>query len=298
MLDSLLAKGFQVEFLSHAQAILSVDFPEVLAELEEALAGTTIPIEEIIAGGGGEAKGTQRLRKALTAKGWVKTTFVIEKRINNVPRESQSHEVDHVRSFASGARIALEIEWNNKDPFYDRDLENFKRLHADGAISVGIIVTRGKSLHSNMRDLVRRFVDERRIEKLDDLRQWGYDPTSKQRSAITGQITRKKTPLSFRDAFTNKFVSDKFGEATTHWRKLEDRVHRGVGNPCPLVLIGLPDTIVTFHEGKPALAEVEALKRTRNRTMSRNRDFVISDMRTSAFPTGLEVRLRSLCVAR
>jgi hypothetical protein len=258
MLDSLLAKGFQVEFLSHAQAILSVDFPEVLAELEEALAGTTIPIEEIIAGGGGEAKGTQRLRKALTAKGWVKTTFVIEKRINNVPRESQSHEVDHVRSFASGARIALEIEWNNKDPFYDRDLENFKRLHADGAISVGIIVTRGKSLHSNMRDLVRRFVDERRIEKLDDLRQWGYDPTSKQRSAITGQITRKKTPLSFRDAFTNKFVSDKFGEATTHWRKLEDRVHRGVGNPCPLVLIGLPDTIVTFHEGKPALAEVEA----------------------------------------
>jgi hypothetical protein len=27
MLDSLKAKGFQVEFLSHAQAILSVDFP-------------------------------------------------------------------------------------------------------------------------------------------------------------------------------------------------------------------------------------------------------------------------------
>jgi hypothetical protein len=31
-----------------------------------------------------------------------------------------------------------------------------------------------------------------------------------------------------------------------------------VGNPCPLVLIGLPDTIVTFRDGKPALAEVEA----------------------------------------
>jgi Restriction endonuclease BglII len=33
--------------------------------------------------------------------------------------------------------VALEIEWNNKDPFFDRDLENFKRLHAEGAISVG-----------------------------------------------------------------------------------------------------------------------------------------------------------------
>ena len=39
--------------------------------------------------------------------------------------------------------------------------------------------------------------------------------------------------------------------------KLEDRVHQGVGHPFPLVLIGLPDSIVTFHEGKTALAEVE-----------------------------------------
>jgi hypothetical protein len=70
-------------------------------------------------------------------------------------------------------------------------------------------------------------------------------------------VQRKKNPLPFREAFTDKFVADKFGEATTHWRKLEDRVRRGVGNPCPLVLIGMPDSIVTFHEGKPALAELE-----------------------------------------
>lgn len=69
-------------------------------------------------------------------------------------------------------------------------------------------------------------------------------------------MERKKNCLTFREAFTDKFVSDKFGEATTHWRKLEDRVHRGVGNPCPLLLVGLPDNIVTFHEGKAALAEL------------------------------------------
>jgi Restriction endonuclease BglII len=258
MFEALSAKGFQVEFHSHAEAILSVDFPGAVAELEGALSGTTIPIEEIIAGGGGESKGTQRLRKALSNLSWPKFTFTIEKRINGVPRESVSHEIDHVRTFAGGARIALEIEWNNKDPFYDRDLENFKRLHADGAISVGVIVTRGKSLHDNMRDMVRRFLAERQIQKLEDLEQWGYSPTAKQRAAIVKRTTRKKSPLTFREALTDKFVSDKFGEATTHWRKLEDRVHRGVGNPCPLVLIGLPDSIVTFHEGKAALAEVEA----------------------------------------
>ena len=97
-----------------------------------------------------------------------------------------------------------------------------------------------------------------RFQNIEDLKEWGYDPTARQRAAINKRITRKKNPLTFREAFTDKFVSDKFGEATTHWRKLEDRVRRGVGNPCPLVLIGLPNSIVTFHEGKAALAEVEA----------------------------------------
>ncbi len=260
MFEELRARGFQVEFQSHAQAILSVDFPEAVRELEAALLSATIPIEEIIAGGGGEAKGTQRLRRALSELGWPKTNFVVEKRINGIPRESQSHEVDHVREFPNGNRVALEIEWNNKDPFYDRDLENYKRLHADGAISIGIIVTRGRSLHENMRDMVHRFLNERQISQLADLAEWGYEPTSKQRAAITRRMSRARNPQTFREAFTDKFVSDKFGEATTHWRKLEDRIHRGVGNPCPLVLIGLPDSIVTFHEGKAALQEVEAVE--------------------------------------
>ena len=107
-----------------------------------------------------------------------------------------------------------------------------------------------------MRDLVQRFVEDRKIEKFEDLREWGYEPTSKQRNAINKRMMRKKKPLTFQDAFIDKFVQDKFGEATTHWRKLEDRVHRGVGNPCPLLLIGMPDSIVTFHEGKKALEEV------------------------------------------
>jgi hypothetical protein len=258
MFDPLRKRGFQVEFHSHAEAILGVDFPAAVVELETALSEATIPIEEIIAGGGGESKGTQRLRKGLARLGWPKFTFMVEKRINGVQRESVSHEIDHVRTFAGDARIALEIEWNNKDPFYDRDLENFKRLHADGAISIGVIVTRGSSLQEKMEILVRRFLDERMIDRFEDLEQWGYAPTAKQRSAINKQLSKKRNPLAFREALTRKFVADKFGKATTHWDKLQDRVRRGVGNPCPLVLIGLPDTIVTFHEGKAALAEVEA----------------------------------------
>jgi hypothetical protein len=262
MFERLKAAGFQVEFHSHAEAILTGDFPAAEKELEEVLLSATIPIEEIIAGGGGEAKGTQRLRKGLQAKDWDTVTFVVEKRINDVPREAVSHKMDHVKIFelpgGGSGTIAMEIEWNNKDPFYDRDLENFKRLHADGAISVGVIVTRGRSLHDNMRQLVGRFFDERQIQNFDDLLKWGYDPTSKQRAAITKrmQATKTRGELTFREVFVNKFVADKFGEATTHWRKLEDRVHRGVGNPCPLVLIGLPDSIVTFGESEAVLRPI------------------------------------------
>ncbi|MBX3576793.1 MAG: restriction endonuclease [Rhizobiaceae bacterium] len=260
LFSSLRARGFQVEFHSHAEAILAADFPGAVAELEDVLLSASIPIEEIIAGGGGETKNTQRLRRGLVSVGWETTTFTIEKRINGIPREAISHKMDHVRRIpqsdgASGV-VALEIEWNNKDPFFDRDLENFKRLHAEGAISVGIIVTRGRSLHDNMHDLVVRFFDERRIASFEDLLTWGYDPTTRQRAAIAKRTQRAKNPLTFREAFTTKFVADKFGEATTHWRKLEDRISRGVGNPCPLVTIGLPDSIVSFGETASALEPI------------------------------------------
>ena len=48
-----------------------------------------------------------------------------------------SHEIDHVRTYKPGIRLALEIEWNNKDPFFDRDLNNFRLLFDLRAIQVG-----------------------------------------------------------------------------------------------------------------------------------------------------------------
>ena len=252
MFDALRVKGYQIKFLSHAAAILSVDFPDAVAELEEVILNQSIPIEEIIGSGGGETKGTQRLRNGLTAKGWLKETFTIKKTINDEPRESISHKVDHVRVFdrpdQGRYRIALEIEWNNKDPFFDRDLENFKRLHAEGGISLGVIITRGTSMQDEMRSLVRRWVEESSVDDFERLEALGLMQTARQKREVLRRTQRKRNPLPFRDAWTAHFVSDKFGAATTHWRKLDDRIARGVGNPCPLLLIGLPAQIVTFGE--------------------------------------------------
>lgn len=166
---SLKDKGFDVAFVSHAAGILVQDFPEAIAELEEALSNLELPITEIIGSGGGETKFTQRLRKTLAGLNWKKHEFVIAKTVDGVPMESTSHEVDHVRRFKGVGVVAMEIEWNNKDPFFDRDLENFKRLHAEGAISVGVLVTRGSSLQDSLWAAVRKFADDRTITSFDDL---------------------------------------------------------------------------------------------------------------------------------
>jgi len=247
MFDKLRESGFEIEFRSHAQAILSVDFPEVAAQFESVLRSSTVPIEEIIGSGGGESKGTQRLRNALAAHGWRKHNFIVQRVIDGVEREAQSHEIDHVKTFDAGT-IALEIEWNNKDPFFDRDLENFKRLHADGGISIGVIVTRGASLQNGIRDLIRRFAEDQKIDSYADMERIGLNPTRRQVNDVLKRVNRVRNPIPFRDAWADQFASDKFGTATTHWGKLQDRVQRGVGNPCPLVLIGLPASIVTFGE--------------------------------------------------
>ena len=155
-LDDLRRIGFDVRTRNHAHAVLTADFPTQLAELCHVLGTLRIDAEELVRGGGGEAQLTQRLRRSLTSRHWVKRNIVIRKIVDDEEREGTTHEIDHVRSAQSGS-IALELEWNNKDPFFDRDLENFQRLHAEGVISVGVIVTRGASLQNNIRAIIREW---------------------------------------------------------------------------------------------------------------------------------------------
>lgn len=242
MFDRLKRKGFDVAIRNHAGAILSVDFPLISGELEGALMDFEIPSSELIGSGGGEAQSTQRLRKRLYEAGWPKHNFEFRLSVDGIESVSNSHEIDHVKKSTIG-NIALEIEWNNKDPFFDRDLENFQRLHAQSAISVGILITRGASLQDEMLGIVKRciqkhgFVDESEMVEVFGMK----DRTKRQREAVNKLLDRQ---MPFAEAFSKQFVNDKFGQATTHWSKLKDRIDRGVGNPCPLLLIGIPAAAV------------------------------------------------------
>lgn len=237
-LDHLRAAGFDAESRNHAEAVMTRDFPEPFAELCDALTDIAIFEFELIQGGGGESHPTQRLRQSLARLDWNKRKIVIRKTVDGAPRTATTHEIDHVRRTEIG-NVALEIEWNNKDPFFDRDLENFQRLHLEGAISVGVIVTRGRSLQNDMRNIVLSFAHDHGVHGFDDLEAIGVSPpTRRQRRKV------EQAAGDFASEWSKMFVADKFGTATTHWDKLQERVNRGVGNPCPLILVGIPSTSV------------------------------------------------------
>ncbi|QQA43768.1 BglII/BstYI family type II restriction endonuclease [Pelagovum pacificum] len=241
MLGPLRDAGFDVLARNHAEAILAHDFATETAELFDALTRYRISLAELVSGGGGESGQTQRLRRTLADRDWAKHKFSVQTIVDGQEREAVSHEVDHVR-FGPAGTLALEIEWNNKDPFFDRDLENFQRLHAMSAISVGIIVTRGSSMQEVLFDRVRDWLDGQGLREEADLERLGIGTrTAAQRRNVATQVARG---VPFGEAFSRNFVTSKFGIATTHWAKLEDRVRRGVGNPCPLLLIGLPESIL------------------------------------------------------
>ena len=238
-LASLTAAGFDVHTTNHAGAILSRDFATELADLCAMLLGVRIKCTELLEGGGSEAPPTRRLRRNLTAAGWGKRSIVIRKTVDGAPSSSRSHEIDHVHYGEAGV-LALEIEWNNKDPFFDRDLENFQRLHADGAISAGLVVTRGQSLQAAIRDILTDCAKANGLLSVADFARLGIKaPTANQRA----RLRLLAQDMDFATAAAT-VMATKYAVSTTHWKKLTERLERGVGNPCPLLLIGLPASCV------------------------------------------------------
>ncbi len=84
----------------------------------------------------------------LTARQWKEKKFATKIRVDAEEWDSPTHKVDCFKG-----HVGLEIEWNNKDPFYDRDLNNFRLLFDLRVIEVGVIVTRASNLQTIFRSL-------------------------------------------------------------------------------------------------------------------------------------------------
>jgi hypothetical protein len=132
---------YDVREWRHAVAVLASDFPAEWEDVVAVLSAFRLHRSDVEIPGGRKSAVPTRLDAAFTARGWLERRFETKVVIDATELESPTHKVD---CFKNG--IGLEIEWNNKDPFYDRDLNNFRLLFDLRALHVGIIVTRSDEL--------------------------------------------------------------------------------------------------------------------------------------------------------
>lgn len=150
LLPDFIRQHYEVHEWKHACAILSSDFPDEWAEMIDVLTNFRLKKGYITQGGGNKSLVSGAIDQAFYAKGWREKSFDTKVTIDRQELDSPTHKVDCYKN-----RVALEVEWNNKDPFFDRDLNNFRLLFDLRAISVGIILTRSDHLQQIFNSLGR-----------------------------------------------------------------------------------------------------------------------------------------------
>ena len=124
-------------------AISSQDFPQEFNDICDSLDAFVLRRSHIIKGGGQRSEVSKSIDDYLRQRGWMEKSFNIEIRIDGKPIPIPTHHID---DFKNG--VGVEVEWNNKTEFYDRDLNNFRLLHELRVLAVGVIITRVSELQT------------------------------------------------------------------------------------------------------------------------------------------------------
>lgn len=133
--------AYQVEERHHACSILKTDFPDQWKDLIEVLRDFKLRRTDLAKKGGNKSPIARAIDGLFFERGWVEKSFDIKVTADGYETLAPTHHVDYYKN-----RIAVETEWNNKDPFFDRDLTTFRLLFELNVLSVGIIITRADEL--------------------------------------------------------------------------------------------------------------------------------------------------------
>lgn len=150
LLPQSILERYEVHEWKHACAILKNDFPEEWRDIIDLLSQFNLCKSWITVGGGRKSGVSESIDGYLYQKGWIEKEFATSVKVDENIMESPTHKIDCYKN-----KVALEIEWNNKDPFFDRDLNNFRLLFDLRAISVGVIITRCDHLQDIFESLGR-----------------------------------------------------------------------------------------------------------------------------------------------
>ncbi|MDD5267411.1 MAG: BglII/BstYI family type II restriction endonuclease [Methylococcales bacterium] len=150
LLPEFILEHYELHEWKHSCAILQGDFPEEWTDIISVLNEFRLYKSWITNPGGRKSQISEFLDSYLYGRGWVEKEFNTQVVVDEHIMDAPTHRVDCFRN-----RVAIEIEWNNKDPFYDRDLNNFRLLFDLRAISVGVIITRCDELQEIFKELGR-----------------------------------------------------------------------------------------------------------------------------------------------
>jgi len=149
-LPDFVQNNYECREWKHASAILSQDFPSEWQDLLDLLTTFRLRRSWITTGGGNKSRLAAHIDAFLGTRGWIEKQFQTAFEVDGARLDSPTHKIDCFKN-----SVALEIEWNNKDPFFDRDLNNFRLLFDLRAVSVGIIITRSNELQDIFNQLGR-----------------------------------------------------------------------------------------------------------------------------------------------
>ena len=128
---------YEVREWHNACAVLKAAHPGEWDDLIAVLRNFRLLRSEILTPGGRKSGIADRLDKPFYARGWEEKKFETSILVDGVEHVSPTHKVD---CFKDG--VGIEVEWNTKDPFYDRDLNNFRLLFELRTLEVGVVITR------------------------------------------------------------------------------------------------------------------------------------------------------------
>lgn len=134
---------YHVREWRNAAGVLQTACPTEWADVITVLRSFRLLRSEVQAAGKNRSPISRQLDGSFYRLGWEEKQFSTAIRIDGREYASPTHKIDCFKG-----RVALELEWNNKDPFFDRDLNNFRLLFDLRAIDVGIIVTRATELQA------------------------------------------------------------------------------------------------------------------------------------------------------
>ncbi len=143
-----IAARYDIREWRNGFAILAAARPQEWAEILDVLKRYVLLRSDIVNPGGSKSDIAKKIDGHFTRLGWREKQFQTKITVDEQTYDAPTHKVDCYKN-----RVALEVEWNNKDPFFDRDLNNFRLLFDLRAIDVGVIITRGSNLQEIFNDL-------------------------------------------------------------------------------------------------------------------------------------------------